>query len=115
MVHDDCVGPSASYLHYLKRQDEVTATEIDRLVCVPIDDAEEEELLEEIAWAAAVPQPISVPKIRTINIRLHSLRAGAAPGPSGWRKHLENRRAWPWRRRSSGICAHYCPQSAASC
>ena len=87
MVHDDCVSRAKRELLAQPKvlRDEITASEIDRLACVPIDDAEEEELMREIACASALSQPVSVPKIRTIKRRLHSLRSGAAHGPSGWR------------------------------
>jgi len=65
-----------------ERSDE-TAEEIARLACVEVDDDEVRATALEATQEAGV-RPRRVTR-RTLRRRMFSLRAGASPGPSGWR------------------------------
>ena len=62
-----------------------TADEIAALACVPVDEGEAAALQEELAAADAMRVVARKPTRRMLRRRMVTLRAGAAPGPSGWR------------------------------
>eukprot|EP00973_Karenia_brevis_P074104 10298944-Karenia_brevis.AAC.1 len=55
------------------------------LVCVSIGDDEKKRIFEELAYKGMVGARSIRPKRRELRRRIYALRAGAAPGPSGWR------------------------------
>jgi hypothetical protein len=61
-----------------------TADAMAALCCVPVPPEEPELFAQELLAASTAPCTPCKPKLRTLKRRLHTLKARAAPGPSGW-------------------------------
>eukprot|EP00972_Heterocapsa_arctica_P057140 8431670-Heterocapsa_arctica.AAC.1 len=76
--------PSMSCWGSARRTTE-TADEIAALACVEVEEEEVAALQEELAIAKAMRIVSRKPTRRMLRRRMVTLRAGATPGPSGWR------------------------------
>eukprot|EP00974_Lingulodinium_polyedra_P121390 11178827-Lingulodinium_polyedra.AAC.1 len=90
-VHGDCVSRARREVEQQERPErsQETADEMFELACRPVEAEEEAELSSEVQRVRDECKRVQRPKRRDIIRRKGGLRAGAAPGASGFRnRHL---------------------------